>query len=94
MSVDRLIFRTHALRRMFERGVVETEVRAVLENGEVIRDYPDDQSYPSRLFLGWCGVRPLHVVAAESAPGEWIVITVYEPDPICWSPDFKMRITR
>jgi len=91
MSVERLIFRAHALRRMFERGVVETEVRAVLEQGEVIRDYPDDQPYPSRLFLGWCDGRPLHVVAAQATLGEWIVITVYEPDPATWNPDFKTR---
>jgi len=91
MWVERLIFRTHALRRMFERGITEGEVRMVLEKGEVIRDYPDDQPYPSRLLLGWCGLRPVHVVAAESAPGEWIVITVYEPDPACWHPDFKTR---
>lgn len=74
-----------------KRGVAEADVREVLEQGEVIRDYPDDQPYPSRLFLGWCGKRPLHVVAAQSTPGEWIVITVYEPDPATWNPDFKTR---
>ena len=43
MWVDRLIFRAHALRRMFERGVDESEIRKVLEAGEVIREYPNDQ---------------------------------------------------
>ncbi len=91
MWVKRVIFRAHAIRRMFERGVDESQVRNILENGEVIRDYPDDQPYPSRLLLGWSHNRPLHVVAAESSPGEWIVITVYEPDPAVWDSDFKNR---
>ena len=43
--------------------------------GEVIEDYPHDYPYPSRLILGWCGSRPLHVVAAENeAAGETIVL--------------------
>lgn len=93
MWVDRLVFRAHAIRRMFERGVNESQIRDVLENGEIIREYPEDQPYPSRLLLGWTQHRPLHVVAAESSPGEWIVITVYEPDPVVWDTDFKNRRT-
>ncbi len=91
MKVKRLIFRGHALRRMFEREVNEECVQSVLEQGEKIRFYPEDQPYPSWLLLGWCHGRPLHVVAAESSLGEWIVITVYEPTPAIWSADFKMR---
>ena len=93
MRIDRLIFRTHALRRMFERGVSEIDVRAILEDGEVIRDYPDDRPYPSRLILGWRNGHPLHVVAAETTAGEWIIITVYEPTPDIWHTGFKTKRT-
>ncbi len=59
---------------------------------QVVEDYPDDKPYPSRLLLGWREGRPLHVVVAENAPGnEWIVITVYEPDPARWEADFTRR---
>jgi hypothetical protein len=64
-----------------------------LVNGDVIEDYPNDYPYPSRLVLGFCGARPLHVVAADN-PGapETIVITVYEPDPAQWDVTFRVRL--
>jgi len=63
-----------------------------LETGEVIERYPDDRPYPSRLVLGWREDRPLHVVVAEQAEADTlIVITVYEPNPALWEDDFKRR---
>ena len=92
MPSGRLIFRTHAIQRMFKRGIFETDVRDVLESGEVIEEYPDDEPYPSRLVLGWLDGRPLHVVAAyEGETDDTIIITVYEPDPYKWESDFKRR---
>ncbi|MGH8679833.1 MAG: DUF4258 domain-containing protein, partial [Burkholderiales bacterium] len=74
----KIIFRAHAVRRMFERAVSLDEVHAVLANGETIEDYPDDMPYPSRLVLGWIDRRPLHVVAAYNEDeDETIVVTVY-----------------
>ena len=85
-------FRVHAVKRMFERAVSVDEVQAVLESGEMIADYPDDTPYASRLVLGWAGRRPLHVVAAyNAADDETIVVTVYEPDPAAWDPDFRRK---
>ena len=90
MDTDRVIFRLHALRRMFQRQVDVDDVLHVLKTGEVIEDYPDDTPYPSCLMIGWSGDRPLHVVAAHNQEdGEMIVITVYEPDPGKW--DFELR---
>lgn len=92
MTNDRLVFRVHAIRRMFERKITPEDVRHVLETGEPIEDYPDDTPYPSRLVLGWRGARPIHVVAAENSDDqETIVITTYEPDPAKWERDFKRR---
>jgi hypothetical protein len=92
MPSGKLVFRVHAIRRMFERGITISDVRDVLDNGEVIEDYPTDFPYPSRLVLGWRGVRPIHVVAADNqSAGETIVVTVYEPDSQQWDPDFKRR---
>jgi len=85
-------YRVHAVRRMFERGISEAQVRKVLEGGEEITAYPDDKPYASRLLLGWRGERPLHVVAAYNAQDdEEIVITVYEPDAAMWEDGFKRR---
>jgi hypothetical protein len=88
----RLTFRVHAIQRTFERGVTVADVRAVLATGERMEEYPDDTPYPSRLVLGWCESRPIHVVCSENAPArEVIVVTVYQPDPERWEPDFKRR---
>jgi hypothetical protein len=77
---------------MFERRITEEEVGETLENGETIERYPDDAPYPSRLVLGWCAGRPIHVVAADNPEEDQIiVITVYEPDPTLWEPDFRRR---
>ena len=62
----KIIFRTHAIKRMFQCCFDEKDVRSVLETGEIIEVYPDDTPYPSRLILGWLERRPLHVVAADN----------------------------
>ena len=87
-----VVFRVHAVQRMFERGISVGHVHQVLANGEVIEEYPDDYPYPSRLMLGWIATRPLHVVAAiKPDDHEVIIITVYEPDKALWEPDFRRR---
>jgi predicted nuclease with RNAse H fold len=87
-----LVFRVHALRRMARRGISVDEVREALGSGEIIETYPDDMPYPSRLVLGRTGSRHLHVVVADDpGSGHTIVITVYEPDPARWGPDFRRR---
>lgn len=86
------VFRIHAVRRMFQRGIDEKEIRNILEKGETIEEYPDDTPFPSRLVLGWSARRPLHVVAADNQKyGERIVVTVYEPSPDQWDNEFKRR---
>ncbi len=77
MAGEPLVFRVHAIQRMFQRGLSEVDVRLVLESGDVIQEYPDDQPYPSRLVLGWSGPRPIHVVVSENQDDhEVVVITV------------------
>lgn len=92
MAVNNIIFRTHALQRMFKRGITHEEIYEVLEKGEIIEAYPADLPYPSRLIFGWSGSRPLHVVVAENVlEFETIIITAYEPDSQKWEKDFKRR---
>ena len=88
----RLVFRVHAVQRMSERGISARDVREILSAGETIEEYPDDTPYASRLVLGWCRGRPLHVVVAGNAEAhETIVITVYDPDPTLREPGFRRR---
>ena len=88
----RLVFRVHALQRMFARRVSVSDVRRLVGAGETIEEYPDDTPYPSRLVLGWLGERPVHIVVADNAEAkELIVITVYEPEGSRWDGGFKRR---
>lgn len=88
----KIIFRIHAIERMFERGIGIKEIRAALEAGENIETYPSEAEYPARLVLAKKGRRALHVVAADNIPSdEVIVITGYRPDPTRWTEDFKRR---
>ena len=88
----KIIYRIHAIERMFERGIGVKDIRTALENGEDIEFYSDETAYPGRLILAWRGKRPLHVVAADNVAGnEVIVITGYRPDRSRWTDDFKRR---
>jgi len=54
MTPGRLVFRVHAIQRMFQRRISEDDdVRHILSTGEVIEAYPNDTPYPSNLILGW-----------------------------------------
>ena len=76
---------------MFQRGISTESVRAVLENAQVVAEYADDKPYASALYFALVEQKPLHVLAAKTADGETIIITVYQPDPALWTPDFLRR---
>ena len=63
----------------------------MIDTGEIIREYPDDTPFSSRLILGWLEQRPLHVVAADDNDNHTIIITAYEPDIAIWESDFKRK---
>ena len=84
-------YRVHALERMFQRNISDEEVQSAILHGEVIEAYPDDEPYPSYLSLYRTKENVLHVVYAVADQGQYIVITVYRPDPHRWSSDFRQR---
>jgi hypothetical protein len=87
-----MVFRIHAVQRMFERRISVENVRQVLQTGEMIEDYSEDMPDPGGLISGKIGQRPVHVVMAENTKeAELVVITVYEPDRSQWKPQFKGR---
>ena len=87
-----LKFSGHAIRRMFEREINKQDVRAAVDTGEVIMQYPDDQPFPSMLLLGYSKQRPLHVVIGVDEQTETCyVVTVYVPDVSKWEDDLKTR---
>ena len=84
----------HAIRQMSrpERLITSSEIRCVIESGEVIEDYPEDVRGHSCLILGFGDeMRPIHIVC--SPKDEYLaLITAYLPDEDEWSDDFRTRI--
>ena len=92
MNHPKIIFRVHAVQRMFERHISAKKVREALETGETIEDYSAEMPEPSRLILGFQGKRPFHMVTSENQhTNETTIITVYLPDSNKWNKDFKSR---
>lgn len=90
-----VIYRLHALQRMFEREISDAEVNEVLINGTCIEDYPDDTPYPSQLILGFANEKAIHVVLANIVlENETVIITVYSPEAKKWTADFKTRLIK
>jgi hypothetical protein len=87
-----ILFRIHAVQRMFGRRISVGNVRQVLQSGEMIEDYSEEMPAPGGLMLGKRGQRPLHIVIAENTKEDGlVVITVYEPDPAQWKSGFRNR---
>ena len=59
MQCNSIHFSSHAINRMFERGIKPEPIESVIGTGEIVADYPDDDPYPSCLLLGWIDQTPL-----------------------------------
>ena len=93
-ATRRILFLPHALQQMLrpDRMIRRTDVRLVIEKGEVIEDYPADARGHSCLLLGaGVGGRPIHVVCAPK-DDYLAVITAYLPDRDEWSDDLRRRM--
>ena len=90
--INKIYYSNHAVKQMFQRFVSTDEVEYILENGEIIMEYPDDKPYPSNLMLGFIKNRPLHIVCSYNIKTETnVIITAYEPSTDIWENDFKTR---
>ena len=92
-AVKRVLYLPHAVAQMArpKRMISPSEVRAVVEGGIVIEDYPDDRRGHSCLLLGrGLEGRAIHVVCA---PREdyLAIITAYLPSPDEWDKDLTVR---
>jgi hypothetical protein len=92
----RLLFLPHAVRQMArpERLIAPREVRAVIDEGEIIEDYPEDARGHSCLILGSRhDGRAIHVVCAPKEDF-LAIITAYVPTNDEWEAGFRRRKTK
>jgi len=93
MDCRNVVFRGHAVQRMFERGISEVQVIDVINLGDQIEDYRDDKPYPSVFLLGCVGGIAIHaVLGIDPESKTCYVITVYQPDPGIWQSNFRGRL--
>jgi hypothetical protein len=95
-AARKTLFLAHAVAQMSrpDRMIGASEVRAVIDGGEIIEDYPEDVRGHSCLMLGLgSGNRPVHVVCSPKED-YLAVITAYLPDPEEWTGDFRRRAKR
>ena len=82
----------HAILRLHEHSISRADVIACIQNGVIIKQYPDDTPFPSCLILGKSlSEKLLHVVCSIEPEINCIIITTYYPDPDIWEPDFKIK---
>ena len=94
IAAGRLTWSRHGVARMQERRITRAEVLDGLRGGQIIEHYSDDVPYPSALVLGFAGDRPVHVVVAlDTSTPEAHIVTVYEPSPDEFEPDWRTRRT-
>ena len=92
-AAQRILFSAHAVRQISrpDRIISTTEVRMVLDKGEIIEDYPEDAREHSCLMLEeGTSSRPVHVI--RSPKDEYLaIITAYLPADDEWMDNFKVR---
>lgn len=81
----------HAFDKLRELDCTFAEFGAAIDRAEVIEERVlDDALKELLLALDWS--RPLHVVVVvDDRHREERIVTVYEPDPDLWSPDYRWR---
>ena len=70
--------------------IARSEVEAVVLQGEVIEDYPEDVRGHSCLMFAAPEGRAVHVVCSPRVD-YLAIITAYVPEPADWSVDFRER---
>jgi hypothetical protein len=94
LSVERFgyKYRRHVFDKLRAIDLVLAEFQELLGRGEVIAEAEDSPAELREIVLLVEWLRPLHVViVVDSARQEERLVTVYEPDPSRWTPDYRRR---
>ena len=88
---ESIVLTAHVRDRMKKRGIQYDDLVLAVSCGEIIKQYEDDNPYPSCLILGnTADNRPLHVVVSTDGEILWF-ITTYYPGADKWCDKFRTR---
>jgi len=91
IHIGEIQWRSHALKRMLQRGIKRQEVKDAILQGEIIEEYPTDTPFESVLIFHH-GDKTIHTVVSLDKMNSIIyIITAYEPDTIHFENDLKTR---
>jgi len=83
-------YTVHGASQRLARRLSRADVEEAIRSGEIIEDYPDHHYGPCCLILGSIrNGKSLHLVCSCRSVVD--IITVYEPDPLEWEPDWRTR---
>jgi hypothetical protein len=90
-AAKKILFLPHAVRQMSkpDRMITTKDIRHVIENGEVIENYPGDIRGHSCLVFGITD-HPVHVVCSPKN-NYLAIITAYLPGKQEWENDYRTR---
>ena len=88
---DTVFVTEHAAERFRQRGIRISDIRNVVNSGEIIEQYPDGFPFPSCLILGNDRHgNSIHICMSDEGTASRI-ITAYYPDLNKWNDDLKTR---
>jgi hypothetical protein len=92
VAEERIQWRRHVLEKLAERGIQQQAVREVLLKARRFGITRKIAPFRARVFLGYIGGKPLHVVAAcDEISRQAFVITAYEPSLDVFESDYRTR---
>lgn len=92
-AASRIKWNYHALMRAAERGIDRTLVHAVLEQGEIVEQYPRALPFPKCLLMARISPHPPLYVSAgwDQKDQRLYIITVHWLDPRRWTDPWTRR---
>ena len=93
-SEGKILWSTHALKRLQERGITVDDVKSCIMSGEIIEEYPNDFPHPSALIFGYdLNEKIIHVVCGTDEKFLFLV-TAYVPTTEKFMEDRRTRRQR
>jgi hypothetical protein len=82
MNRKNLFFRVRAIQQMFQRQILDAEIRYTLSTGKVTESFPAEPAYMIQRISGSRQLRNIQVVMAENRDTQdKIILTAYESKP-------------